>query len=156
MTKDLDQQWPPAPIRVDVCYHVAALGNALTTLPPHITFSSSDPANQNLGRFELLFHEASHTFADTMTNALSAECRAQHKNCGDLWHTVLFYTSGVELRRLLPAAEQAGFTPYADANGVYSRGNWPTYHRVLEKDWQLYLDGKTNFQTGIHAMVADL
>ncbi len=35
MIKDLHQQWPAAPIRVDVCYYVIALGYALTTLPPH-------------------------------------------------------------------------------------------------------------------------
>lgn len=156
MTKDLHQQWPAAPIRVDVCLYVVALGYAYTTLPPHITFSSSDPSNQDLSRFELLFHEASHTFADTMINALSAEGRAQHKDVGDLWHSVLFYTSGVELRRLLPAPEQASFTPYAYQNGVYTRGDWQQYRRVLETDWQAYLDGKTSFQTGVHEMVAHL
>jgi len=45
------------------------------------------------------FHEASHTFADTITNALSAEDQDQHKEVGDLWHAVMLYTSGVELRR---------------------------------------------------------
>jgi hypothetical protein len=57
---------------------------------------------------------------------------------------------------LLPAVEEASFTPYAYRNGVYTRGDWPKYQRVLEKDWQVYLDGKTNFQTAIHSMVADL
>jgi hypothetical protein len=66
--------------------------------------------------------------------------------------TGLFYISGVELRPLLPPAEQVSFTPYACANGVYTRGNWPKYCVILEKDWQAYLDGKTSFQ----AMVADL
>jgi len=80
--------------------------------PPVITFSSSDPSNQGLSGFELLFHEASHTFADTITNALSAEGSTQHEDFGDLWHSMLFYTSGVELRRSLPAPEQASFTPY--------------------------------------------
>lgn len=155
MTKDLHQQWPAAPIRVDVCYYVAALGHALTTLPPHITFSSSGPSNQDLSGFELLFHEASHTFADTMMNALSAEGRTQHKDVGDLWHSVLFYTSGVELRRLLPAPEQASFTPYAYRYGVY-RGRWRKYRRLLETDWQAYLDGKIDFTDAIHSMVAGL
>jgi hypothetical protein len=155
MTKDLHQQWPAAPIRVDVCYYVVSLGYANTTLPPHITFSGSDPSNQDLSGFELLFHEASHTFADTIMNALSAEGRTQHKDVGDLWHSLLFYTSGVELRRLLPAPEQASFTPYAYRYGVY-RGNWREYRRVLETDWQVYLDGKTSFQTAIHSMAADL
>jgi hypothetical protein len=155
MTKDLHQQWPAAPIRVDVCYYVVALGYAFTTLPPHITFSGSDPSNQDLIGFELLFHEASHTFADTMMNALSDEGRMQHKDVGDLWHSLLFYTSGVELRRLLPAPEPASFTPYAYRYGVY-RGNWREYRRVLETDWQMYLDGTISFETAIHSMVADL
>lgn len=155
MTKDLHQQWPAAPIRVDLCYYVAALGHTNTTLPPHITFSSSDPTTQDLSGFELLFHEASHTFADTMMNALSAEGRTQHKDVGDLWHSLLFYTSGVELRRLLPAPEQPSFTPYAYRYGVY-RGNWRTYRRVLETDWQTFLDRKVDFTDAIHSMVMDL
>jgi hypothetical protein len=156
MTRDLHQPWPAAPIRVDVCYYVVALGHALTTLPPHTTFSSSGPSNQDLSGFELLFHEASHTFADTMINALSAEGHTQQKDIGDLWHSVLFYTSGVELRRLLPAPEQASFTPYAYRYGVYAGGNWSTYRPVLESDWQAYLDGKINFTDAIHSMVAGL
>jgi hypothetical protein len=156
MTKDLHQQWPAAPIRVDLCYYVVALGYALTTLPPHTTFSSSDSSNQDLAGFELLFHEASHTLADTMINALSAEGYTQHKDVGDLWHSVLFYTSGVEIRRLLPAPEQASFTPYAYRYGVYTGGNWPKYRRVLETDWQAYLGGKINFSEAIHLVVAGL
>jgi hypothetical protein len=156
MTKDLHQQWPATPIRVDVCHYVVALGYAFTTLPPHITFSSSDLSNQELIGFELLFHEASHTFADTVMNALSAEGRTQRRDVGDLWHSLLFYTSGVELRRLLPAPEQASFMPYGYRYRVYTGGNWPKYLRVLETDWQIYLDGKIDFTDAIHSMVAGL
>lgn len=34
-------------------------------------------------------------------------------------------------------------------------GNWPKYRRVLETDWQAYLDSKVDFTDAIHAMVAD-
>jgi len=157
MTTDLREPWSAAPIRVDVCHHVAALGYAFTTLQPsHITISNSDPYNQDLARFEVLFHEASHTFADTIMSALAAECRARNTKCDGLWHAALFYTSGVELRRLLPAGEQASFTPYAYANGVYTRGDWVKYRVVLEKDWQAYLDGKLTFSEAIPAMITDL
>lgn len=157
MTKDLRQQWPAAPIRVDVCYYVPEIGHAYTTdRPPHTTFSSSAPTLADLSGFETLFHEASHSFADTMGNALSAECEAAKKNCGDLWHAVLFYTAGVETRRALPPADHANFTPYAYKYGLYERGDYPKYRRALESDWQAYLDGKTSFAAAIHAMVADL
>jgi hypothetical protein len=152
MSKDLRQPWPAAPIRVDVCYYVVALGHAFTTLPPHTTLSGS---NEGLLGFELLFHEAAHTFADAIITALSAEGRAQHKEVGDLWHATLFYTSGAELRRLLPAPEQASFTSYAYHYGVYNGGKF-TYRHILETDWQAYLDGKIDFTDATHSMVADL
>lgn len=156
MTKDLHQPWPAAPLRVDVCYYVVALGHAFTTLgPPHITFSSTGPSNQDLSGFELLFHESSHAYAGSMMDALSTEGRAQHKDVGDLWHSLLFYTSGVELQRVLPAPERASFTPYAYRYGVY-RGRWQAYRPILEADWQGYLDGKVDFTGAIHSMVADL
>ncbi|HZS61580.1 MAG TPA: hypothetical protein VFA43_20060 [Gemmatimonadaceae bacterium] len=162
MTRDLRQGWPAEPIRVDVGYYVSAVGHAFTTLPPHTTFSSSDSSNQGLSGFEVLFHEASHTFADTLRNALAAQCRVERNDCGDpqsglapLWHAVLFYTSGVELRRLLPPTEQANFTPYAYAQGVYTRGNWPKYRAALEKDWRAYLDGKISFGAAVHDLTAD-
>ena len=157
MEKDLRQSWPAAPIRVDVCYYVPAIGHAYTTTnPAHTTFSSSTASLEGLSGFETLFHEASHSFADKMSDALFAECSAQKKNCGDLWHAILFYTPGVEVRRALPPDDQATFTPYAYKNGLYARGEWPKYRAVLEKDWQPYLDGKVDFASAIHSMVADL
>ena len=142
---------------MDVCYYVPEIGHAYTTDdPPHTTFSSSALSLKGLSGLETLFHEASHSFADTMSNALFAECGAAKKNCGDLWHAVLFYTPGVEVRRALPVDEQAAFTPYAYKYGLYTRGDWPKYRVVLEKDWQKYLDGKIDFTSAIHAMVADL
>jgi hypothetical protein len=156
MTRDLREPWPARPIHVDVCYYVPEIGYAFTILPPHITYASADPSHQGLIGFELLFHEASHTFADVETEALSRACRAQGKDCGDLWHTLLFYTSGVELGRLLPAAERAAFTPYADRYGLYTHGDWIRYHRVLATDWQAYLDGKTSFDAAIAGIATDL
>jgi hypothetical protein len=156
MTRDLRQPWPARPIRVDVCYYVPEIGFAFTILPPHITYASGDPTHQGVIGFELLFHEASHTFADAETDALSRACHARGKDCGDLWHTLLFYTSGVELGRLLPAGERASFTPYADKFGLYTHGAWIRYRRVLATDWQAYLDGKTSFDTAIGAMATHL
>jgi len=156
MTRDLRQPWPARPIHVDVCYYVPEIGYAFTILPPHITYASGDPSHQGLTGFELLFHEASHTFADRETEALARACRAQRTDCGDLWHALLFYTSGVELGRLLPADERERFTPYAYKYGLYTHGAWSGYRRLLATDWQAYLDGKTGFDAAIRAMATDL
>jgi hypothetical protein len=69
---------------------------------------------------------------------------------------LLFYTSGVELGRLLPAGERASFTPYGYKYGLYTRGDWPRYRRVLATDWQAYLDGKMSFDAAIGGMATDL
>jgi hypothetical protein len=158
MEKDLQQRWPAAPLRVDVCYYVPQIGHAYTTdgPPPHTTFSSSGTQLQGLSGFETLFHEASHSFASTMTDALFAECGVERKQCGDLWHAVLFYTAGVETRRALPSADQVNFIPYAYRYGLYDRGDYPKYRRVLETDWQAYLDGRIDFSNVIRSMVAHL
>ncbi len=157
MQRDLKEHWPTAPVRVDVCYFVPEIGHAFTTEhPAHTTYSSSTPALIGFNGFETLFHEASHAFADTMTNALFSECAAVKKDCGDLWHGVLFFTAGEETRRALPAADRANFMPYAYKNGLYERGDYPKYRKVLEKDWQAYLDSKIDFVAAIKSMVADL
>jgi hypothetical protein len=156
LTKDLRQPWPARPIRVDVCYYVPEIGFAFTILPPHITYASGDGSHQGLLGFELLFHEASHTFADVESDALSNACRTHAKDCGDLWHTLLFYTSGVELGRLLPAPDQISFMPYAYKYGLYTRGAWPRYYRVLLTDWKPYLEGNTTFQAAMDGMAAHL
>jgi hypothetical protein len=158
MERDLRQRWPVAPLRVDLCYYVPQIGHAYTTdgPPPHTTFSSSGTQLQDLSGFETLFHEASHSFASTMTDALFAECEAQKKECGELWHAVLFYTAGVETGRALGSADRENFTPYAYRYGLYDRGDYPKYRRVLETDWQAYLDGKIDFATAIRSLVGHL
>jgi len=155
--RDLKEGWPAVPIHLDVCYFVPEIGHAFTTNhPAHTTLSSSAPTLGGLNGFETLFHEASHTFADTMADALLKECAAAKKECGDLWHGVLFFTTGEETRRALPEPDQAVFQPYAYKNGLYERGEYPKYRRVLEKDWQPYLEGKIDFARAIRQMVADL
>lgn len=156
LTHDLQQPWPASPIREDVSFYVPDTGHAYTTLfPAHTTLSSSAASLQGLSGFDILFHEASHTFARTETGAIASECRIRHKDCGELWHALLFYTVGVELHRVLPPNEQAGFVPYAMHYGLY-KGRWRAYLVALQTGWQPYLDGDTHFQTAIDRMVTAL
>jgi hypothetical protein len=157
MENDLQQRWPAAPIRVDVCHVVPEIGHAYTTEhPPHTTYSSTVPELQGLNGFETLFHEASHAFADRVTDALFERCRVAKKNCGDLWHAVLFYTAGEETRRALPANEQANFSPYAYKNGLYERGDYPKYRRLLETIWRDHMDGRIDFDSAVRKLVDGL
>lgn len=155
LTAALRHPWPAKPIRVDIVFRVAEVGHAYT-VDTHTTLASSEEALAGLSGFETLFHEASHALADTMQDALGKECSAQHKDCADLWHAVLFFTGGVELRRVLPPQDREGFVPYAEHYGLYERGTWPHYRPVLESHWQAYLDGREGFAAAVHGMAADL
>jgi hypothetical protein len=152
--------WPQERIRVDVSVYSNSAG-AYTTLDPlRLTVSSTDPRNQGPEALEILFHEASHGISDNVQNAILRECRQRDKPVPrDLWHALLFYTTGEVIRPALPDSEQGGpktgYVPYAVREGLYKRG-WQDYLRVLTEYWQPYLDGKQSFDDAVAHMVSAL
>jgi hypothetical protein len=159
--------WPKERIRVDVTSYASSTG-AYTTLDPlRVTVSSADPRNQGSEALEVLFHEASHGIADGLQDAIYRECRQREKPIPrDLWHALLFYTTGEVIRPLgLNASDSAssssgssgssGYVPYAVREGLYKRG-WENYLRVLIQYWQPYLDGRVTFDDAIAHMVSAL
>jgi len=157
--------WQREPIRVDVVIYAGLFGAYTSLDPTHITVASGDPRNQGLPGFEILFHEASHALAVPVQEAIAEDCRQRDMPIPrDLWHALLFYTTGELVRRAaaegrlqLPGAatKSAAYTPYAYRNNLYSRG-WDNYLRVLEKYWQPYLDGQTDFDHAIKRLVSAL
>jgi hypothetical protein len=152
--------WPQDRIRVDVSVYSNFAG-AYTTLDPlRLTVSSTDPRNQGPEALEILFHEASHGISDNVQNAILRECRQRDKPVPrDLWHALLFYTTGEVIRPAFGDSEQGppktGYVPYAVREGLYKRG-WQDYLRVLTEYWQPYLDGKQSFDDAVAHMVSAL
>ena len=170
--------WPRERIRVDVTSFASSTG-AYTTLDPlRVTVSATDARNQGAEALEVLFHEASHGIADAVQNAIFRECRQRDKPIPrDLWHALLFYTTGEVIRPLAstnasssPASSTAdasssgpssgtstssGYVPYAVREGLYKRG-WEDYLRVLTQYWQPYLDGRVDFSDAVAHMVSAL
>lgn len=155
-------KWPGRRIRVDVVKYASWAGAYTTRDPVHIMVSSTDPRTQGLAALETLFHEASHAMvgrsAGAVSEALAREGRAQNKTVpNDLWHVVIFYTTGEIVRRTLAKNGVADYSPYAYRNGLYARApGWQNYQRALEQHWQPYLDGKTDFNSAIANLVGDL
>jgi hypothetical protein len=156
--------WPSGRLRVDVVWYAGAEGSYTTLMPPHITIASHDSRNQGLAAFEILFHEASHTLAEGVNEAIERRCRELGKPIPrDLWNALLFYTTGELVRRevanspALAAASGAAavYTPYAIRNGLYDHG-WNDYEVALEKFWQDYLDGNLSFDTAIERIVGSI
>jgi len=159
--------WPRERIRVDVTSYASATG-AYTTLDPlRVTVSSFDARNQGTEALEVLFHEASHGIADSVQDAIFRECRQREKPIPrDLWHALLFYTTGEVVRPVAQnatdparatssAGSYSGYVPYAVREGLYKRG-WENYLRVLTQYWQPYLDGNVTFEDSIAHMVSAL
>ena len=154
--------WPRDRIRVDVTNYASSTGAYTTLEPLRVTVSSTDARNQGAQALEVLFHEASHGIADSVQDAIFRECRQREKPIPrDLWHALLFYTTGEVIRPLAldssgPAGGSAsGYVPYAVREGLYKRG-WENYLRLLTEYWQPYLDGRVTFDDAIAHMVSAL
>jgi len=170
-------KWPKEKIRVDVSAYANPAGAYTTIDPLRVTISSTDARNQGDEAFEVLFHEASHGIAEPVQSAIIRECRQRDKAIPrDLWHALIFYTTGEVIRPLLTPAENAPpdtedavkpninrpppsrketYTPYAIREGLYERG-WKDYLQLLTRFWQPYLDNKSTFDDAVARMVSAL
>ncbi len=139
--------WPLGPYRVDVVRHANFLGAYTSAGPVHIIIASGEPAFSGLAALEMLFHERSHgvvtpDYGSVGTALEDAATQLHVPEPDGLWHAVIFYTAGRIVADVL-AAEGRNYTPYADANDVYS-GTWREFRTALGATWQPYLDGRTS------------
>ena len=160
-------RWPHEKIRVDVVAYANWAGAYTTVGPLRVTISSLDPRNQRPQALEVLFHEGSHGIAETVETAIIRECRQRDKPIPrDLWHALVFYTTGEVIRTVLTASPASrgdkgkgasgnGYDTYAFREGLYQRG-WKNYLELLQRFWQPYLDGKASFDDAIARMVSSL
>jgi hypothetical protein len=164
-------QWPAEPIRVDLTAYANWQGgytiSAQPYAPSYVTTSSTDPANQDAGALEILFHEASHVIASwigprgvegPLEAALAAAYRARRETPPpDLGHVIIFYSVGELTRQCLQARGRPGYEPYADRLGLYDRSlPWTAYRQALAKHWQPYLDRTIDRPTALQGLVEEL
>lgn len=151
-------QWPKEPILVDASCEAGPVGAYTTGGPPgtaaHTTIAPSQVHDPDAA-FEIVFHEASHSVDDQIMKNIDAEAARQKvKPDPNLWHALLFYTTGELAKRELHKEKDASYQPYAYRFGVYDRG-WQSLRAGLERDWQPYLDGKVDFSHALAKLVAD-
>jgi hypothetical protein len=163
--------WPRYKIRVEISAYANWAGAYTTVDPLRVTISSTDPRNQGNAALEVLFHEASHGIAEPVEQAIIRECRQRDKAIPrDLWHALVFYTTGEVIRPIMAQAKsaqpQAGsdsgaaappgaYKPYAMREGLYQRG-WDRYLTLLTTFWKPYLDNQETFDDAIARMVSAL
>jgi hypothetical protein len=106
--------------------------------------------------FEILFHEASHVLmdrGDPVRKALeSAAKAADFRLPNDLWHVVLFYTTGEAVRPILDERGPSGYTPMLYE--IFGRGSWVEYRQALESNWRPYIDGTQTLDEAAAGLIA--
>jgi len=159
LVKIYEVPWPGEPVRVDAVAYANWAGAYTSIEPTRPTISTTDQANQGPAALEVVFHETSHGMMDKVTDAIAtAEKAANAKRPGrpvhfrrDLWHEVLFYTSGELVAERIP-----GYVPYADKNGLWIRVWHGPDRALISKDWTRHMDGTEGLQQSIATLVSEL
>ena len=148
----------PAKVVVDVAPYGGRFG-AYTTIHrgfAHTTMSSRDPGYQGFKSLEMVLHESSHAVVGVTEGAVGPEIEAAAAALGvrpprQLWHAVLFYTSGELTRRALEA-RAVPYRTYAHDGGLYD-GAFRGTLEAIETHWQAWLDGELSREEAIRRMV---
>jgi hypothetical protein len=144
-------EWPELPILVDPSPESGPF-LAYTTNDAPAGFSgqiviSSGEANRGAIAFECLAHEASHVVDAAIVRVLEEESRRQGvAPPSELWHALIFFTSGVIAERVLGAAG----TYRADVEQGY-----PAYAAPLEQHWRAYLEERLAYGEALERLVHD-
>lgn len=120
--------------------HIPAYANwagAYSTKGNLLVLSSLDPSTQREWGFETIFHEGMHQWDEQIQDALIKQAKRIGKYFPrGLSHSMIFYTAGEAVRRVIP-----NHTPYAEKFGVWERG-WGSFKVALDEAWKPYLDGQ--------------
>ena len=151
-------QWSNLPIPVDIVETVNWSGaNSILhgSGNGHLLIST---ANESPYMLEVVFHESSHILmgrnAPVRMALNEAASAANFKMPGDLWHVVLFYTTGEAVRRILEEEGKPAYKPML--YGIFDRGAWPGYRSALESAWKPYVDGKQSLKEASAGLIAAL
>jgi hypothetical protein len=151
-------KWSGLPIPVDVVGTVDWSGaNTILRGPGagHILIAIENPRRAAV---EVVFHEASHLLMGRgapLQQALEDAAKAAgFKLPGDLWHVVLFYTTGEVVRRVLDEGHEPNYVPMLYE--IYGRGSWAEYRKPLETAWLPYVDGKSSLGDAAAALIGEL
>ncbi|MCI0617400.1 hypothetical protein L0244_30880 [bacterium] len=119
------------------------------------TMSSRDSGYQGLRALEMLLHESSHAIVNPVKGMVADSISAAAKKRDidpphNLWHAILFATSGELTRRYLLQRGVTTFVPSSD--DLFTRA-WPKYREPIEKYWFAYLSGEGTLEEAIDKIV---
>jgi hypothetical protein len=122
------------------------------------TMSCRDEGYQGLRALEMLMHESSHAVVDINHGTVADAIAAAAKRHGvgvprNLWHALLFETSGELTRRYLAERGVTTFVP--SSVDLFNRA-WPQYRDAVQKYWRPYLSGAGTLEDAVDKIVAEV
>jgi hypothetical protein len=129
------------------------LSSTSPALPVHIVITSCNPTYRGEAAVEMIFHEASHALIEPIEKKIEAAAKRLGLPVPDqLWHAVLFYSTGEIVKRRLGDH----YVPYATKNGLWNRGSFVGYEEALKQHWQPHLDGRVGVDQAVEALLSNL
>ncbi len=129
LARAYESEWGTRPVRTDIVKYANWAGAYTGNSPNHIVMASDDARHDGLAALEILMHEAGHTqpLGRNIHAASTAAARRAGVEEDRLWHSYIFYASGKAIRQVAET-----HLPYAEANGLWSRGSMATHRRLLQ------------------------
>ena len=123
----------------------------------HAVVTSTEPGYQGFAALEMLMHEPSHAIVGATSGAIGTDLTRAAREVGvkpyaNLWHAILFYTSGELTRRALARRGVRDYRPFI--LDMYQRG-FAGFRQPLETHWQAYLDGKVSREAAIRQILLE-
>jgi hypothetical protein len=146
-----------AVVRADIVGSAGALGANSVIDPEHVLMSSVDPSYRGWSSLEMMFHEASHAKVGPHGGAVwraledAAIAANARELAGQLWHPILFYTTGKVVEGVLAEREKVAYETYMHRGGLFQR-----FHTALAEHWQPYLDNQLTLQEAARRLIAAL
>lgn len=136
---------PSQKIRIDLtCYATFAGAYSFKNSFEHIIYSSASKSNQAELATEVVFHEASHFLVDKVNDQifLLVKDNKDSKKCSNVWHNIMFYTTGYVLEKQYKL-QWKKFDPYYVQMKFSEK--FPDFKITLDGCnlyWNQYIEGK--------------
>ena len=150
---------PEAKIKVDLCCFATWAGaySYLEEGDPHIIFSTRYAANQSALATEVVFHETAHFLADKLEAQIKAVIKSKNLKCDpELWHKILFYTTGFVLEKEHKLKWEKYDPYYLKMKFEEKSPEFKSAAEACRLFWNPYLNGDTSFEEALTKMVTYL